>query len=175
MPSTAETAPCWCPRACSDAADGAAHGDAPAWAMVLAQHHNAAGPCAPGVPLCSRLVPCFLPSMCLCLPVHTGSCVLHGDTDPCQSQLGEINTPGLKELRARGGGGSGWYPRAPCPALPALHGTPCARAACGLCHPGTAWCQAEQGSGAWLAVLHHQGCGAETAPPTRGAPTHRSR
>lgn len=40
--------------------------------------------------------------------------------------------PGLKGLRASGrGGGAGCDSRAPCPALPALHGMPCARAAHG--------------------------------------------
>lgn len=40
------------------------------------------------------------------LPMHTGDCVLDGNMDPCQSQLGEINMPGLKGLRSLGRGGA---------------------------------------------------------------------
>lgn len=77
------------------------------------------------------------PSVCRCLllrrPLHTGGCILDGDTDPCQSQLAEINMLGLKGLRAPVEGGEGCDLWAPCPALPALCGTPCAGAAHGRC------------------------------------------
>lgn len=83
-------------------------------------------------------------------PTRTGDCVLDGDTDPCQSQLGEINMPGLKGLRALGGGGE-WA---------VTHGLPARRSVghhvpehpTGSARPGTACRWSERGSGAHLAV-----------------------
>lgn len=117
--------------------------------------HRAAGPAHGGTPLpwgC-HFAPCFSPptpppSACHCLPLrcpaHTGGCVLDGDMDPCQSQLAEINTPGLKGLRAPGGWGASCDSRAPCPAIPALRGTPCAGAAHGHCLLPCPPCRAAQ-------------------------------
>lgn len=123
------------------------------------------------VPLPPRAAPSPLPR-----PAHTGDCVLDGDTDPCQSQLGEINTPGLKGLHAPGEG-VGCDSRAPCPAVLASVGHHVPEQPMGSAHPGTACSQPEQ-AGACLAVPHSLprpepccpggtgGCGAETAPPT---------
>lgn len=97
---------------------------------------------------CHFAPPFSSPSSC---PTHTGV-FWNVDTDPCQSQLGAINMPGLK--------GAGCESRAPCPALP---GTPCAGAAWGSALPGL-WCSPRR-------ELWHpgdsRGCGAAMALPAR--------
>lgn len=74
------------------------------------QCRRAAGPALRGdrsgsaAPRGCRFAPPSL-SVCRSLPAHTGGCILDGDTDPCQGQLGEINMLGLKGLRAPAGSG----------------------------------------------------------------------
>lgn len=53
-------------------------------------------PCLPFFPLFP-----FLGLLLPPRPARSGDSVLDGDTDPCQSQLGEINTLRLKGLRSR--------------------------------------------------------------------------
>ena len=169
------------------------------WEMALVQHCSAAGQLGPArrggtdpgsrqhrspggaalLPLFSlpSLPPCAVPSP-LPRPAHRGDCVLDGDTDPCQSQLGEINTPGLKGLCAPGGG-----ERAVTHGLPARRSRPSMgrrvpEQPTGSARPGTACSQPEPGSGARLAVPHclprpepcrpggTGGRGVEMAPPT---------
>lgn len=66
------------------------------------------------VPLCSPVLLSLPPA-----PRTRAGVFWNADTDPCQSQLGEINMPGLKGPGAAGGS------RAVTHGLPARHSRPC--------------------------------------------------
>lgn len=157
------------------------HSRAAAGMALALQCCRAVGPRAAGdrsgsaAPWGCRLLP--LPcSVCRSLPTHTGGCILDGDTDPCQGQLGEINMPGLKGLRVARAG-AGCDSRAPCLALLAFvgHGVPeqprgsaCPGTVCPAC-PGTVCSAAVSLCHSCLSLGQHWGHRAELALPARCA------